>query len=213
MTRDGGTDGGSGCRRLVNLHTGEPKNMAPRKTAKAKTATTRRRKTPPKAKPADRDEAGRFLPGNKFWKARSSAGIKPKFETPEALEAACMEYFDWVHENPIMTVELVKHAGNAKQVQVPKMRAMTIGSLCLFIDVTQRNWIKWREDRPDLSPVMTRVEEIIRAQKFEGAAADLLNPNIIARDLGLADKKEHSGELNVRTLSDFYAGSYGATDT
>lgn len=28
---------------------------------------------------ADRDEAGRFLPGNRFWEARSSAGPKPKF--------------------------------------------------------------------------------------------------------------------------------------
>ncbi|MDC9826565.1 terminase small subunit, partial [Devosia sp. ZB163] len=39
-----------------------------------------------------------------------------------------------------------------------------------------------------------RVDEIIRAQKFEGAAAGLLNPNIIARDLGLADKQELTGK-------------------
>ena len=38
-------------------------------------------------------------------------------------------------------------------------------------------------------------EEIIYNQKFTGAAADLLNPNIIARELGLADKQqnEHTG--------------------
>jgi hypothetical protein len=36
------------------------------------------------------------------------------------------------------------------------------------------------------------VEEIIRTQKFEGASADLLNPNIIARDLGLADKQDNT---------------------
>ncbi|GAA6162582.1 DNA-packaging protein [Pelagimonas sp. KU-00592-HH] len=159
-----------------------------------------------------RDAEGRFLPGNKFWQARSSAGPKPLFETPEALEIACMEYFDWVHENPLVTVELVKFQGEAKQAEVPKMRAMTIGGLCLFLDVTQRTWSMWREDRADLLPVITRVEEIIRAQKFEGAAADLLNPNIIARDLGLADKKELSGEMNVRTLSDFYASPDGPSD-
>lgn len=60
---------------------------------------------------------------------------------------------------------------------------------------------------------MTRVEQIIRQQKFEGAAAELLNPNIIARDLGLADKKVLGGDLNVRTLSDFYAPVDDATDT
>ena len=37
------------------------------------------------------------------------------------------------------------------------------------------------------------MDEIIRTQKFEGASADLLNPNIIARDLGLADKSELTG--------------------
>lgn len=41
------------------------------------------------------------------------------------------------------------------------------------------------------------MEEIIRTQKFEGASADLLNPNIIARDLGLAEKQEHSGKLEL----------------
>lgn len=160
-----------------------------------------------------RDEAGRFLPGNKIWEARSTAGPKPVFATPEELEAACVEYFEWVHENPLKTVELVKFQGAAKQVEVPKMRAMTIGALCLFLDITQKTWFAWRESRSDLSDVITRVEEVIRQQKFEGAAADLLNPNIIARDLGLAEKKEHSGELNVRTLSDFYAPADGATYT
>ena len=32
--------------------------------------------------------------------------------------------------------------------------------------------------------------QIIYTQKFEGSAAGLLNPNIIARDLGLNDKQE-----------------------
>lgn len=41
---------------------------------------------------------------------------------------------------------------------------------------------------------MHEAEEIIRRQKFEGAAADLFNPNIIARDLGLADKSELTGK-------------------
>ena len=39
----------------------------------------------------------------------------------------------------------------------------------------------------------SQVEDIIRTQKFEGASAELLNVSIIARDLGLADKSEHSG--------------------
>lgn len=43
------------------------------------------------------------------------------------------------------------------------------------------------------SDICTRVREIIYEQKFTGAAAGLLNPMIIARDLSLRDKSEVSG--------------------
>lgn len=39
--------------------------------------------------------------GNRFWEARSSHGRNPKFESPEALWAACCEYFEWVEANPL----------------------------------------------------------------------------------------------------------------
>ena len=43
----------------------------------------------------------------------------------------------------------------------------------------------------------SKIENVIKSQKFAGAAADLLNANIIARDLGLKDASstEHTGEL------------------
>ena len=136
---------------------------------------------------------GRFKPGNRFWEARSSAGPKPKFETAEALWAACVEYFEWVEDNPLWEDKLVTFQGAATHEPVARMRAMTLTGLCLFIDVTIETWTQWRRSRADLSEVLTRAEAIMRDQKFSGAAADLLNPNIIARDLGLADKSEVSG--------------------
>ena len=76
---------------------------------------------------------------------------------------------------------------------MPKMRAMTIAGLCMFLDIEERSWRDWRTSRPDLLPVITRADAVIRTQKFEGASAGLLVPNIIARDLGLAEKNEHTG--------------------
>jgi hypothetical protein len=76
---------------------------------------------------------------------------------------------------------------------VSKMRAMTIEFLCIFLDIAKRTWDGYTE-REDFVPVTTRAEEIIRNQKFVGAAADMLNANIIARDLGLSDKSEHTGK-------------------
>ena len=70
------------------------------------------------------------------------------------------------------------------------MRAMTIDGLCLFLDIDLKTWANWRNDN-DFFPVVARAETVIRSQKFAGAAADLLNPNIIARDLGLKDVASH----------------------
>lgn len=144
-----------------------------------------------------RDEAGRFMPGNRFWEARSSAGPNPKFEGPEPLWASCLEYFAWVQDNPLYADQLVTFQGSATHEPVARMRAMTIGGLCLFLDVDETTWRDWKANRSDLSPIITRAEAVIYQQKFTGAAADLLNPNIIARDLGLADKKELSGGLSL----------------
>ncbi len=51
-----------------------------------------------------------------------------------------------------------------------------------------------KEEYKDFFGVYTRISQIIRTQKFEGAAVGLFNANIIARDLGLADKQ--SSELH-----------------
>lgn len=144
---------------------------------------------------SDRDEAGRFAPGNRFWEARSSAGPKPKFKTPEALWEACCEYFKWNEDNPLYETKGFAFQGVVTKETFPKMRAMTIGGLCLFLDIDRTTWDDWKKNRSDLSHIITRAEAIIFKQKLEGASADLLNANIIARELGLSDKQvnEHSG--------------------
>lgn len=158
--------------------------------------------------------SGQFLPGNKFWTARSSHGRAPKFETADDLTDACEEYFNWAHDNPLMKDQLVTFQGSAKHEPVAMMRAMTMKGLCLFLDVSEETWRGWKTEghdlhRPDLVQVIKWAEAVIWQQKFEGAAADLLNQNIIARDLGLAEKKEltgaDGGPMEVKGLADFYA--------
>ena len=127
--------------------------------------------------------------GNKFWKARSKHGRDRLFESPAALWEACCEYFEWVEANPLYEMKAFAYQGVVVQEPVAKMRAMTIGGLCIFLDIDEVTWRRWREVE-DFCTVISRAEQIIYQQKFTGAAADLLNPNIIARDLGLADKQE-----------------------
>lgn len=148
--------------------------------------------------------------GNQFWKARSKHGRDRLFASAEALWEACCQYFDWVEANPLYEMKAFAYQGVVVQEPVAKMRAMTIGGLCIFLDIDELTWRRWREVE-DFCTVVSRAEQIIYQQKFTGAAADLLNPNIIARDLGLADKQDvtTNGEsLNKgRTLDDFYAQS------
>lgn len=141
----------------------------------------------------DRDENnGRFLPGNRAWEARSTRGRNPIFATPDDLWESVVEYFEWVEANPLYEEKVFNGKDGIVRATIAKMRAMTISGMCVFLDIARRTWDEYR-DRPAYLPVVTRAEEIIRDQKFSGAAADLLNANIIARDLGLSDKSELSG--------------------
>jgi len=131
--------------------------------------------------------------GNQFWKQASSLGRNPIFKTPAQLWKACVEYFEWVEQNPLKEQRVFQFQGEVVKTEVDKMRAMTVGGLCIFLDINQSTW--WEYCKKEVfSNVCSKANEIIRTQKFTGAAADLLNANIIARDLGLADKKEHTGK-------------------
>ena len=139
--------------------------------------------------------------GNEFWKARSSHGRSPIFATPDALWEAAQEYFQWVHDNPLEEEKLFAYQGDITRDKVAKMRAMTISGLCIFLDISRQAWSEY-EKRDGFGDITQRIAEIIRSQKFEGAAADLLNPNIIARDLGLVDKQQHETQTEVSLKPD-----------
>jgi hypothetical protein len=129
---------------------------------------------------------GWFKTGNKFWKKRSTHGPKPKFSDPEMLAAACEEYFDWAHDTPLEEPKPYAYAGNVKVEPIPKLRAMTVQGLCVFLDVSKSTWEHYRA-RPELEDVCARAESVIRTQKFEGAAANIFNARLISRDLGLGE--------------------------
>ena len=142
--------------------------------------------------------------GNQFWKARTKHGRDRLFASHELLWESCCEYFQWVEDNPLFEMKPFAYQGVVVQEPVAKMRAMTIDGLCLFLDISPSTWYEWRKTEDDYSDIVTKAENVIRSQKFAGAAADLLNSNIIARDLGLSDKKEteHSGTIQFTDMTD-----------
>lgn len=127
--------------------------------------------------------------GNQFWKARATHGRDKIFADKDILWEAACEYFQWCEDNPLIEHKVAQFQGEPVKMEVPRMRAMTINGLCMFLRVSQDTLLDYGK-RDDFIGVVAKIKETIYEQKFSGAAADLLNSNIIARDLGLADKKE-----------------------
>ena len=139
--------------------------------------------------------------GNRFWEARSKHGRNPIFANSEQLWEACCEYFEWVEENPLWETKSYMYQGAPVQDQIPKMRAMTISGMCLFLDIDETTWKAYKA-KEGFSSICTQAEKIIYNQKFAGAAAEFLNANIIARDLGLVDKAHVENKHAFENVSD-----------
>ena len=143
---------------------------------------------------------------NQFWKYRNKHGRNKLFESPEALWEAACSYFEWCDNNPWMKNEALKGGEKAgKIIQIPTARPFTLRGLCLYLDCNEayfRNFKNQeREESEDFITIIERIEDVIYTQKFEGAAIGVFNTNIIARDLGLTDKVDHTtkGEA-IRSL-------------
>jgi hypothetical protein len=133
---------------------------------------------------------------NKFWELRSSHGRNLIFSSPQVLWEACKEYFETTSERVWIKKDWV--GKDAYEVDRETSAPFTKQGLYIFLDIDRSTWDEYKK-RKDFSPICTRVEEIIYLQKFEGAVVGAFNHSIIARELGLADKKEVSRKKIVVT--------------
>lgn len=150
--------------------------------------------------------------GNKYWQFRNKHGRDHKY-TPEGLWDEFIAYANWLEENPLKEAVLVPRGIKKKennqektiyQIGMPRMRAMTVTGFCVFADINYQTFENYKKIQ-GFFEVLTRIEDIIRTQKFEGASAGLLNPVIIARDLGLTDKQaiDHTSKGQAIDLSTY----------
>lgn len=136
--------------------------------------------------------------GNRFWELRSEHGRDLIFSNPDILWQEACKYFTWCDENPIMSYEW--NGKDPVKCELEKARAYTLKGLCIFLDVNEKYFNGAISTNEDFANVCTRIRDIIFTQKFELAAAGLLNPNIIARDLGLVDKQETAIPSGIEIL-------------
>ncbi|MGE4611559.1 MAG: terminase small subunit [Paracoccaceae bacterium] len=138
--------------------------------------------------------ANPFERGNELWKLRGRSGLRPKFETPDELLEAVVDYFKWVDDNPFMEDKVFQFEGRPVHAELKKMRPYTRTRMADHIGVSDRAWRQWRDERPDLLPVIEWAEEVCDNQMLEGAIVGQFNANIISRLLGLVDtRRPHIG--------------------
>jgi hypothetical protein len=140
---------------------------------------------------------------NDFWKRRTKHGRDKLFASPELLLQAACEYFQYCEDNPLNEVKVF---GTGLRANVPKMRAMTLSGLCLYLGCNEAYFRQFKSNLPQgeqgFSTVIDQIETVIYNQKFQGASAGLLNANIISRDLGLAERSNVDVTTDLSQLSD-----------
>ncbi len=128
-----------------------------------------------------------FKVGNELWRTVKNPGKSMKY-TPEELWEKAKEYFQWVEDNPIL-VDGIYGAKIPTNMDVKRHRPFTIQGFCIFMGMSTANYYTNYKEKSAYESILAIIENIIYNQKFELAAAGVLNPNIIARDLGLVDKR------------------------
>lgn len=134
--------------------------------------------------------------GNQFWKLAENAGRPRLFASPDELWDKAVEYFQWCDENPLISYEW--NGKDPVKCDIEKMRAYTWSGLEYYLNIDSLR--EYKTTYKEFSHVISRIEKVLYTQKFEGAAAGLLNANIIARDLGLADKRELDANVGMQEL-------------
>jgi DNA-packaging protein gp3 len=124
--------------------------------------------------------------GNKFKKERT-------FKNSEDMWKKACVYFKWVEDNPIIERKAFNNGGAPIIAEIPRMRAMTIAGFCLHTGIREQTWDNYRKIRyEEYGEAIDRILMVMYEQKFTGAAAEQLSPNIIARDLALVDKIDNT---------------------
>ncbi len=127
---------------------------------------------------------------NNFWTLRSKHGRDKIFSDPIVLLEAVSEYFEHVDANPWHKNEAIKGGDAAGTiVPIPTQQPYTLKGLCNFLDIGYNTWISYKENK-QFTEVIQRIEDFVYNQKFVDATVGAFNANIIARDLGLVDKKD-----------------------
>ncbi|MDU1904676.1 MAG: terminase small subunit [Dysgonomonas sp.] len=130
--------------------------------------------------------------------AGQPAGADAEY-TPDSLWEKALEYFQWVESNPLKEE---KAFSSGKRIALNKTRAMTATGFCIFAHLSKDSFDRYSQTE-EYKNVVSKIKDVIYTQKFEAAAAGLLETGFIARELGLREQTDittNGKELNVEVV-------------
>ncbi|MDL2215166.1 DNA-packaging protein [Dysgonomonas sp. OttesenSCG-928-M03] len=127
-----------------------------------------------------------LLKRNTYSKLVTGSDLTNAAYTPEKLWEKALEYIKWAEDNPLKEEKVFS---SGKRLSVNKIRAMTLTGFCVFAHISKDVFETYAQSE-GYAGVVARIKDVIYMQKFEGAAAGLLETSFVARELGLRDQTD-----------------------
>lgn len=126
-----------------------------------------------------------------FVPLNAKVGRPRKFANPNQLLKAFQEYLEDRKERSVKMAEfedgLVGETIINKEKSRVKHHPLSIVDFCVFLGCS-REW--WKKLPDEFLPIKSIISDYIFAYQLKGAENGEFNANLVARQLGLADKKE-----------------------
>ena len=128
-----------------------------------------------------------------YLRILNKSPLVPRWDEPADFLLACVGYFEWADEHPLLEESVGWYQGNPTRTDLRKMRAYTKQGLATYLGIPVGRLDHYKQRGGGWTEAVEILEQIMHEQKFTAAAAGLLNAGLIGRDLGLADRQELTG--------------------
>jgi hypothetical protein len=117
-------------------------------------------------------------------------------DSAESLWRHFMAYTLQSDDSPLLEQKAFSTKSGVVYADINKLRPYSIDAFLNFMGMPKSTWTKMRREETEVMMLETMelIDSVIADQMFQGAAADMLNANIISRRLGLVEKTEIVGK-------------------
>ena len=142
--------------------------------------------------------------GNQYAKGCKTSGKPLAFDTPDKWRKAIDSYFDWCDNNPIDKVDVVKSGMDAgKLLYIPTVRPYLIEGLCDYLNISMQTFYNYEKAKgyEDYFEITAYARNRVFTQNLTYGYTGAFDSALVARKLGLAERKELNGSIGIASLT------------